>query len=215
MCLHNAIYALEPCLCTHASFEPLLLLALVKLQLQEPSYRIVSCRFVPPDGWVARLPSGGRGKAGQGGGRARAPPSRCSGIRYDRLPSATTTAPTRAQHTHTHTERGMSPRVTVAHEGAPPCPLPFATDSCPRNVVEALIEHDWSSEAFKPIQLLATSKVSQIFRALVLKPRTTGGAATEFSARSKRASSRGSTATRTASRTLPRSSSSKCTRRSE
>ena len=43
----------------------------------------------------------------------------------------------------------MSPRVTVAHEGAPPCPLPFATDSCPRNVVEALIEHDWSSEAFK------------------------------------------------------------------
>jgi serine/threonine protein kinase len=47
--------------------------------------------------------------------------------------------------------------------------FPFATDCCPRNVVEALVEHDWSSDAFKPIQLVATGKISQIFRALVLR----------------------------------------------
>ena len=47
--------------------------------------------------------------------------------------------------------------------------FPFATDRCPRNVVEALVEHDWSSDAFKPIQLVATGKISQIFRAIVLR----------------------------------------------
>ena len=49
--------------------------------------------------------------------------------------------------------------------------LPFATNNCPKNVVQALVEHDWTSEAFKPIQLLATGKISQIFRALVLTGR--------------------------------------------
>ncbi|QDZ20653.1 protein kinase [Chloropicon primus] len=57
----------------------------------------------------------------------------------------------------------------VQPESAPRPALPFATEVCPRNVLEAIAEHDWTSEAFKPIQLLASSKVSQVFRAMVLK----------------------------------------------
>ena len=70
---------------------------------------------------------------------------------------------------HDH-RRDEGSQMAVLGESAPRVDLPFATDLCPRNVMQALVEHDWTSDAFKPIQLVASSKVSQVFRALVLKP---------------------------------------------
>ena len=70
---------------------------------------------------------------------------------------------------HDH-RRDEGSQMAVLGESAPRVDLPFATELCPRNVMQALVEHDWTSDAFKPIQLVASSKVSQVFRALVLKP---------------------------------------------
>ena len=60
------------------------------------------------DGWVARLPSGGRGKAGQGGGRARAPVAlQRYQIRSPPLGDHHRTHPC-PTHTHTHRERNVA-----------------------------------------------------------------------------------------------------------